>query len=52
VEEQRDVIAAVRGDFEQLGVPLPERIPPPYAPAAQQFDAVCDIRPGAVTVRT
>ena len=51
VEEQRDVIAAVRGDFEQLGVPLPERIPPPYAPdRARQIDAVCDIRPGALTV--
>ena len=51
IEAQRAAIAAVRGDFEQRGLPLPERVPPPYAPdRARQVDAVCDIRPAAVTV--
>jgi nitronate monooxygenase len=48
---QREAIAAVRGDFEARGLPLPERVAPPYAPErARQIEAVCDIRPAAVTV--
>ena len=51
IHEQGEAIAAVRGDFEHLGLPVPERIPPPYAPdRAQQVEAVFDFRPGAVTV--
>src|SRR5215471_11009145 len=50
-DEQRRVIAAHRADFEQLGVPVPDRVAPPYAPSrARQFDAVCDIRPAVITV--
>jgi nitronate monooxygenase len=49
--QQREAIAAVRADFERLGVPLPERVPPPYAPdRSQQIDALCDMRPAAATV--
>ena len=33
-DNQREAIAALRGDFEQLGLPAPERIAPPYAPIA------------------
>jgi nitronate monooxygenase len=51
VETQREAIAAVRDDFAQLGLPLPERVPPPYAPdRAGQFEAVYDVRPRVLTV--
>jgi nitronate monooxygenase len=51
LQQQREAIAAFRPAFEHLGVPVPERIPPPYAPdRAQQIEAVSDMRPGAVTV--
>ncbi len=50
LEQQREAIAAVRGEFESLGVPVPDRVPPRYAPdLARQLEAVCDIRPVAVT---
>ena len=51
LEQQRAAMAAVRGDYERLGLPLPERIPSPYAPdRAQQVDAICDIRPAVFTL--
>lgn len=51
VEQQREAIEAVRGHFEQLGLPVPEHIPPPYAPdRTRQIEAVCDIRPGVLTI--
>jgi nitronate monooxygenase len=51
LEQQQAAIAAVRGDFERLGLTLPERIPPAYAPdRAQQIDAICDIRPAVLTL--
>src|SRR5262245_24980592 len=50
-DRQREVIAAFRADFERLGVPVPERVAPPYGPdRAAQFDAICDIRPAVATV--
>src|SRR4030095_15553156 len=50
LEQQREAIAAVRGEFESLGVPVPDRVPPRYAPdLARQLEAVCDIRPVSVT---
>lgn len=50
-DNQREAIAALRGDFEQLGLPAPERVAPPYAPdRARQIEAVCDIRPKALTL--
>jgi nitronate monooxygenase len=51
VEQQRLAIEAVRRDFEHRSLPIPERVPPPYAPdRARQIEAVYDIRPGAFTV--
>jgi len=48
---QRSAIAAVRGRFEARGVPVPERVPPPYAPdLAAQIDAVCEARPPVFTI--
>jgi nitronate monooxygenase len=49
--QQREAIAALRGDFEHLGLPVPERVAPPYAPdRARQIEAVCDIRPTTLTL--
>jgi nitronate monooxygenase len=51
VEEQREAIEAMRGYLEHLGVPVPERVPPPYAPdRARQIEAIFDIRPAVLTV--
>lgn len=50
-EQQQAAIAAVRGDFEPLGLPVPARVPPAYAPdRAQQIEAICDIRPAVLTL--
>jgi nitronate monooxygenase len=51
VEQQREAIAALRGHLEHLGLPVPERVPPPYAPdRARQIEAIFDIRPAVATV--
>ena len=51
LEQQRAVIAAVRPLFEQHGLAVPERVPPPYAPDfAAQLEAVCDLRPAVCTI--
>ncbi len=51
VEQQREAIEAMRGHFEHLGLPVPERVPPPYAPdRARQIEAIFDIRPAVLTV--
>ena len=51
LEQQRAAIEAVRRHFDRLGLAVPERVPPPYAPdRARQIEAVCDIRPGVLTV--
>jgi nitronate monooxygenase len=48
---QRAAIDAVRALYERRGVPVPERVPPPYAPDLDaQIDAVCDIRPAVLTI--
>ena len=48
---QGPAIEAVRGRFEARGVPVPDRVPPPYAPdLAAQVNAVCDARPPIFTV--
>ncbi|HYB70826.1 MAG TPA: DUF561 domain-containing protein, partial [Candidatus Bathyarchaeia archaeon] len=50
-EAQHAAIAAVRPLLEQQSLPVPERVPPPYAPdLAMQLEAVCDIRPAVCTV--
>jgi nitronate monooxygenase len=49
-EQQRAAIEAMRSHFEQVGLPIPDRVPPPYAPdRARQFEAVFDIRPAVFT---
>ena len=49
-EAQRSAIEALRARFERRGVPVPERVPPPYAPdLAQQVDAICEARPPIFT---
>jgi nitronate monooxygenase len=49
--QQREAIASLRAEFEQLGLPVPDRVSPPYAPdRARQIEAVCDIRPRALTL--
>jgi nitronate monooxygenase len=51
LEQQRAAIAAVRPLFEQLGLAVPERVPPPYAPdLAAQLEAVCELRPAVCTI--
>lgn len=51
VEAQRPAIEALRARLERRGVPVPERVPPPYAPdLARQVDAVCEARPPIFTV--
>jgi nitronate monooxygenase len=48
--EQREAIQAIRGHFETLRLPVPDRVAPPYAPdRARQIDAVLDIRPRVLT---
>src|SRR5262245_22732230 len=48
--EQRAAIEAMRGHFEHLGLPLPERVAPPYAPdRSGQIAAVCAIAPRVFT---
>src|SRR5260370_28554357 len=51
LEQQRAAIAAVRPLFEEHGLAVPERVPPPYAPdLATQLEAVCDLRPARCTI--
>src|SRR6266404_105183 len=51
LEQQRAAIAAVRPLFEEHGLAVPERVPPPYAPdLATQLEAVCDLRPAVCTI--
>ena len=51
MELQEGAINGLRSHFERLGLPVPERVPPPYAPErTRQIEAVCDIRPGVLTV--
>src|SRR5260370_5220917 len=51
LEQQRAAIAAVRPLFEEHGLAVPERVPPPYAPElATQLEAVCHPRPAACTI--
>jgi nitronate monooxygenase len=48
--QQREAIEAMRGHFEHLGLSVPERVPPPYAPdRARQIEAVCAIAPRVLT---
>ena len=51
LEQQRAAIVAVRPLFEEHGLAVPERVPPPYAPElATQLEAVCDLRPAVCTI--
>lgn len=51
LERQREAVAALRPLFEQHGLAVPERVPPPYAPElASQLEAVCDLRPAVCTI--
>jgi nitronate monooxygenase len=51
LDDQRAAIGALRGLFEQHGLAVPERVPPPYAPdLAAQLEAVCDVRPAVLTI--
>jgi nitronate monooxygenase len=48
---QRAAIAAIRPLLEEHGLPVPERVPPPYAPElAAQVEAICDLRPAVCTI--
>src|SRR5262249_25901753 len=48
---QQAAINGLRSHFERLGLAAPARVAPPYAPErARQIEAVCDIRPGVLTV--
>ena len=50
-DQQHAAIASPRPFFEELGVAVPERVPPPYAPdLATQVEAVCDLRPAVCTI--
>ena len=50
VEQQRGPIEAMRSHLEQFGLPVPERVPPPYAPdRSRQIEAVCAIAPRVFT---
>jgi nitronate monooxygenase len=50
-ERQRAAIAALEPLFAQHALPVPERVPPPYAPGlATQLEAVCDLRPAVCTI--
>jgi nitronate monooxygenase len=49
-EQQRTAIDAMREHFERLGLSVPERVAPPYAPdRAAQIEAVCAIAPRVFT---
>jgi nitronate monooxygenase len=51
LDEQRAAITAVRPLFEQHGLAVPERVPPPYAPELRtQLEAICDLRPAVCTI--
>jgi nitronate monooxygenase len=51
IDTQRPAIAALRPLLEELGLPVPERVPPPYAPdLAAQIEAICDLRPAVCTI--
>ena len=51
VEQQRGPIEAIRSHLEHLGLPVPDRVPPPYAPdRSRQIDAIFDIKPAVFTV--
>ena len=48
--QQREAIEALRRHFEHFGLPLPERVAPPYAPdRSRQIEAACDIAPRVLT---
>jgi len=48
--EQRDAITAVAGYYEELGLPLPEPVRPPFAPDLEaQYAAAAEIRPAVLT---
>jgi nitronate monooxygenase len=48
--QQREAIEAMRGHLEHLGLPVPDRVPPPYAPDyTRQIDAILEIRPAVFT---
>jgi nitronate monooxygenase len=50
-DAQRAAIDALRDLFERRGIPLPVRVPPPYAPDLQaQIEAVLDARPAVLTI--
>src|SRR5262245_47778257 len=47
---QRSAIEALRSRFESRGVPVPQQVPPPYAPElAGQVEAICAARPPIFT---
>lgn len=49
--QQRTAIEAVRPFLERHGLPVPERVAPPYAPElAAQLEAICDLRPAVCTI--
>jgi nitronate monooxygenase len=51
LDQQRAAIAALRPLFDEHGLAVPERVPPPYAPdLATQLEAVCDLRPAVCTI--
>ena len=48
---QRPAIDALRPAYARHGLPLPERVPPPYAPdLGAQLEAVLDLRPPVLTL--
>ena len=50
VAAQRPAIEALRRELDARHLAVPERVPPPYAPAFdEQLDAVCEIRPAVFT---
>src|SRR5262245_51969898 len=51
IDQQSPAIEALRSLFEQHGLPVLDRVPPPYAPdPGTQLEAVCDVRPAVCTV--
>lgn len=50
-EVQRPALEALGPLLERHGLPVPERVPPPYAPdLAAQIEAACEIRPAVLTI--
>jgi nitronate monooxygenase len=50
-EAQRAAVAAIRPLFEERGLPVPERVPPPYAPdLPAQIETICDLKPAVCTI--